>query len=84
MNLDNFIDQYDLFGKSVPQFRLQGKEKIGSIVGCFLSLLMTTLVLAYSSVRGFMLVTGDRPIISSYTVQNERKDTMVDLNKFNF
>ena len=44
-----------------------------------------TIVGVYSCIRVTVLVTGDRPNISSFTVQNERNGTeLVDLNEHNF
>jgi hypothetical protein len=64
----NNLGRFDLFGKPVPQFRLHGQEKVGTVVGSFLSLTMVSMVLLYSTFRCIMLVTGARPIISSYTL----------------
>jgi len=42
-------------------------------------------VVAYSFIRGRYVVTGERPNISSFTVQNERNGTdLIDLNTHQF
>ena len=45
---------------------------------------MVTVVVAYGSLRAYMLYAGNRPTISSYKVQGERNNEVVDLNKFKF
>ena len=77
--------KYDLFGKEIPRFHLDGHEKIGTSIGCCLTVLLGTLMATYFGFRVKLLLTGDRPNISSYTVNDERKGTeLVDLNEKQF
>ena len=64
----NYFDRYDLFAQDIPKFHLDGQKKIGTSVGCCLSVLLVTMIAAYSGIRGHMVLTGDRPTISSFTV----------------
>jgi len=77
------IDKYDLFAQDIPPFHIEGYSKLGSSVGCCSTVLLYTLVLAYACIRGRYVVTGDRPNISSFTMQEERnlKD-QIDLNDY--
>ena len=83
--IGNFFDRYDLFAEEIPKFHLDGQNKIGTSVGCCLSVLLVTMIAAYSGIRGHMVLTGDRPTISSFTVQDERDGAeLVDLNAHQF
>ena len=66
--IGNIYDRYDLFAQDIPRFHLEGYKKIGTIIGCILTLLLATIVIGYSCIRGRILMTGDRPNISSFTV----------------
>ena len=78
-------EQFDLFKAVIPPFHLAGHRKIGSPVGFCLSVLLVTLVIVFTGIRGRYLVMGDRPNISSFTVQDERNATeMVNLTQHNF
>jgi len=42
-------------------------------------------VIGYGGIRARYLITGDRPNISSFTIEDERNGTqLVDLNELNF
>jgi hypothetical protein len=79
----NNYDRYDIFGVDVPSFHIEGSKRIGSIVGCVFTMLLITMVIGYSCAKGRYVVTGDRPNISSYIVQDERHGkTLIDLNDY--
>jgi len=83
--IGNNHDKYDLFAQDIPQLHIEGYSKLGSSVGCCSTVLLYALVFAYSCIRGRYAVTGDRPNISSFTVQNERNGTdQIDLNEYQF
>jgi hypothetical protein len=82
---ESSFDKYDLFALPVPRFHMEGKQRIGTGIGLCLSILLVTLLVSYSTIRCLILVTGDRPLISSFTVQNERKpEDLIDLNEKKF
>ena len=79
------IFDYDLFRKEVPRFHVEGRQSIGTSLGCCLSVLLVTMVAAYTVFRSIILVSGHRPNISSFTVKDERKgNQLVDLNQKQF
>ena len=79
--IGNTFDKYDLFAQDVPRWHIDGHSKLGSSVGCCFTVLLYTLVVAYSCIRGRYVLTGERPYISSFRVQDERNGTdMIDLN----
>ena len=83
--IGNIYDRYDLFAAEIPRFHLEGFSKIGTRIGCFFSILLVTLVFGYGFFRADILVRGDRPNISSYTVSDERKGRdLHDLNIHDF
>jgi hypothetical protein len=83
--IGNYYDTYDLFARAIPTFHIEGHRKIGTIVGCSLSVLLATLVIGYSCIRGRYLFTGHRPNISSFTVDDERNGTeLIHLMDYNF
>ena len=84
-DISKSYDKYDLFAQDIPSFHIEGHKKIGSCIGCYLTVLLTILVVGYSGVRMRYLIIGDRPNISSFTIQDERDDTeLIDLNQHQF
>ena len=76
------ILDYDLFKKDVPKFHLDGRENIGTGLGCCLTLILVTILTVFTIFRTIILVSGARPNISSFTVKDERKrNQLVDLNE---
>jgi hypothetical protein len=73
--IGNNFDKYDLFARHIPHFHFEGHNKLGTGVGFFFTILLSTLVVIYSCARGRYLWTGDRPNISSFTVKDERNGT---------
>jgi hypothetical protein len=66
--IGNVFDKYDLFAQQIPPFHIEGHTRLGSCIGYFLTVLLTTLVLVYGGSRARFLITGERPNISSFTV----------------
>ena len=83
--IGNIYDRYDLFASEVPAFHIQGQKKVGTFIGCFLSIFTVTSVLVYGCIRGFYLVTGNRPLVSSYIVRggHDAKEA-IDLEEYDF
>jgi hypothetical protein len=48
--IGNMYDKYDLFAQQIPSFHLEGKKRLGSCIGCFLTVLITALVIGYSGI----------------------------------
>jgi hypothetical protein len=83
--LGKSFEKYDLFSQPVPRFHIEGQQRIGTGIGFCLTILLVTLLISYSTIRGLILVTGDRPQISSFTIHNERKpEDLTDLNEKKF
>jgi len=83
--IGTIYDRFDLFSKTFPTFNLEGHSRFGTCVGFILSIVLITLVMAYSCIRGLVLVSGSRPNISSVNMRNERLgNELIDLNTFNF
>ena len=79
------IFDYDLFRKEVPRFHVEGRQNIGTGLGCCLSVLLVTLLAVFTGFRSVVLVSGARPNISSFTVKDERKgNQLVDLDQKQF
>ena len=66
--IGNLYDKYDLFAQQIPTFHIEGHKKLGSCVGFFLTVLLTTLVVVYGGTRAREIITGARPNISTFTV----------------
>ena len=46
-----FIKIFDVFGKPAPSFNIGGQKAVATLTGAFLTLIMYTLVLAFSSLK---------------------------------
>ena len=83
--IGNFYDKYDLFAQEIPSLHIEGHKRLGSCIGYFLTVLLTTLVFVYGGSRSRFLITGERPNISSFTLQDARDaKQMINLNDHNF
>jgi len=83
--IGNVYDKYDLFARNIPSFHIEGQRRIGSCIGCCLTVLLTTLVVLYGGIRGRYLITGARPNISSFTIQEERNGReLIELEEYDF
>ena len=46
-----FIKIFDVFGHDAPSFNIGGRKTVATLTGAFLTLIMYTLVLAFSSLK---------------------------------
>ena len=46
-----FIKYVDMFGKETPSFTIGGRKEVGTLTGAFFTLIMFTLVVAFSSLK---------------------------------
>ena len=71
MNLSEEFKKMDYFGRSLPNFNIKGNERRNSIVGGFISLVLLTLVLMYSTLKFSHLILKKGPTVSSYFRDDE-------------
>lgn len=66
-NQDNkvktFFDRFDLFAIPVPNFTVEGNDKVGTPIGAFLSLVMVVVVLIYGIPKFIDMAWKQRPNI---------------------
>ncbi len=80
-----FVDRWDYFGTEMPKFNLEGNTKIGTTIGCGLSLLLMVTIFSYGISRGYIFVMKLRPNISTYHLDHARGDDEIrDLAAANF
>ena len=60
----------DSFGKEVPSFNLRGQEKVNTIVGGFVSILILIIIFLYANLKLTQLITGANPVISQQIVED--------------
>jgi hypothetical protein len=60
------FDRFDAFGSRLPQFNIEGTEKVGSLIGFILTILMSSLIFGFSLTRIKLFIVADRPDISSF------------------
>ena len=74
----------DSFGKEVPSFNLRGQEKVNTIVGGSVSILVLIIIFLYANLKLTQLITGANPVISEQLVEDyySPKDVF-DLNENN-
>ena len=83
--IGNFFDRWDYFSESMPQFNMEGKKKVGTLVGCIYTVLLLLIICSYSIIRMYFFVTQARPLISSYTLHDMRTEKdKIDLREHKF
>ena len=63
--MHKLIDSFDLYAKDIPGFNFEGRKKIGSLVGGFLSAIVFFLVLGISTIKFSHLMTNTNPRIAN-------------------
>ena len=67
----------------MPQFSLDSHKQVGSSIGCFFSILLSTLLLSYASLR--LLNFSTEGNIVNFTVEGEHEvEKGVDLAEYGF
>ena len=74
----------DAFGKPLPSFNLKGKEKVNTIVGGFITLMIFLTIFSYGALKFSNLITKPNPAINSYYAENEMSGVTVNLNERNY
>ena len=81
----NTLDSFDLFAAPMPQFNIDGLQKISTCVGFAFSALIFVIMVGFSASRFILLVKADRPDMQTYTIGNGLNITEpVDLAHFGF
>lgn len=79
------LERFDIFGQALPTFNLNGKGKVNTIAGGFLTVIILGVVLAYGTTKMIQLESKANPNISSYLKEAAFDYTdMIDLNEENF
>ena len=79
------MHRIDLFGKPISGFSIQNKQKITTVTGGFMTLMITAMMLMYGVGKFRQLATKSNPLITQAILQNEYdSSTLVDLNDKNF
>ena len=65
MKSRDFIDEFDMYSSKVPGFNFEGREKIGSPIGCSVSTLVLILTFSFSTLKFTHMVTNRHPKISN-------------------
>ena len=63
--LDSITQSIDLFGIGYPSFTNKGKDKIHTVPGCILSVILMTLFFLFSVIKFRTLTIAKNPIIST-------------------
>ena len=58
------LEDYDIFGASVPLMTLEGKQVVGTHIGFIATLLVSTAMLAFGCLQAFIVLTHNNPSIS--------------------
>jgi hypothetical protein len=58
---NTFFDRFDIFGVQMPQFTLEGKKRVGSCIGCTLSVFLLAFISTFTIVKFYFMVTGEHP-----------------------
>ena len=78
----SFFDQNDYFSSSVPGFNIEGTERVGTSLGCMLSVVMWTAFLVYTTYKALVCFTRQNPNISSFEIidDHDQRHFSFDLN----
>jgi len=83
--IGSFFDEKDCFASPVPSFNMEGSDQVGTSIGCFFSLIMTTCILGYGTYKGVICWNQMNPNIYSFYVENTYpKNYAIDLNEREF
>ena len=65
-NASEGFKKIDAFGSPLPTFNFKGKEKVNTIVGGFVTLILFLTVLTYALLKFTDLVSKPNPVINTY------------------
>ena len=70
----------DAFGENLPTFNIKGNNRVNTIAGGVLSIVLYMTVLMYSIIKLGHLLTKHNPNISTFYNDNEMYGTSLNLN----
>jgi hypothetical protein len=82
-----WMDSFDLYSMELPEFNFEGRKKIGSPVGVFISVIVNILVLTMATIKFIQLLeSNSKPIVSEITEYNDfiSKETALQVGNDNF
>jgi hypothetical protein len=59
--IGNFFDRWDYFSEDMPNFNIEGKKKVGTLVGCLSTILITLILFSYFVIRFYFFISHARP-----------------------
>ena len=74
----------DAFGESLPTFNIKGNERVNTITGGVLSIVLYMTVLMYSMIKLGHLISKNNPNISTFYQENEMYGRSLNLNERKF
>ena len=74
----------DAFGGKLPTFNIKGSDRVGTIAGGVLSIVLYMTVFNYAVIKFSHLATKHNPNISSYIIEDGMTNVALDLNERNF
>ena len=60
----------DAYGESLPSFNIKGKERVNTIVGGFLSIILYMIVFMYGVLKFTHMVAYENPNITGYDIED--------------
>lgn len=80
-----FFDNWDIFASPSMRFNLEGRQQIGTSIGCICTLCLAVLVVIYTGVRMSICIRKDNVLITTYKGINQRPiDEEVNITEYNF
>ena len=78
--IGSFFDEWDMFASPVPQFNVEGKDRVGTSIGFLCTCLVTIAIIFYATHRGLICVNKGRPTVSFIEIENHHpQDFVIDL-----
>jgi hypothetical protein len=59
--IGNFFDRWDYFSEEMPNFNMEGKKKVGTLVGCLSTIILTLILCSYFVIRFYFFLSSARP-----------------------
>jgi len=75
VQVQTLIDECDLYASKVKGFNFEGREKIGSKLGCFFSALVLLSTLTVTIIKFMDLVSNDNPTVTNAHEYDRFNDT---------
>lgn len=72
----------DFFKAPVPSFSINNKKSLGTSIGFILSILVATVLLAFTVTKGIIMIRKSQAIITQFTVDHRVKE--IDVDKMGF